>query len=302
MMSNFKKTSKGLSIFIISFMVMGIVMASGYSSSAWAALKFGVLAKRGSAVAKKKWGPLADYLTSQIGEKVVLVPLTFVGIEPAVKGKKIDYLLANSGFFVEMNKKYGVFALATMLNKRQNQALDRFGGVIFSKKGTGIKTLSDIKGKRFMCVKKTSFGGGQMAFRHMLERGINPFKDMRLLEGRKHDNVVFMVLKGKVDAGTVRSDTLERMEAEGKIKMNDFFIIDKVDDGFPFVHSTILYPEWPFAALKHTAKETNQKIKKALMSIKPNDPVAASGKFVGWIEPLDYTPVAQCLDIIKNNI
>ncbi|BBO81365.1 hypothetical protein DSCO28_19310 [Desulfosarcina ovata subsp. sediminis] len=33
---------------------------------------------------------------------------------------------------------------------------------------------------------------------------------------------------GKADVGTVRSDTLERMEAEGKIKISDFRIINPV--------------------------------------------------------------------------
>ncbi len=262
-------------------------------------IKLGVLAKRGATVAKKKWGPLAKYLTEKSGTEVRLIPLSFTGIEPAVKGKKIDYLLANPGFFVDLKKKYGIFALATMLNKRQDKALDRFGGVIFVRADSTINSVKDLKGKKFMCVKKTSFGGGQMAFRHMIERGINPFKDLKLLEGGKHDNVVYMVKKGRVDGGTVRSDTLERMEAEGKIKIKDFKVLDRVDDDFPFLHSTILYPEWPFAALKHVDSTQNQKIKEALLALKKDDPAAKAAKIAGWIEPLDYSPVATCLEIVR---
>ncbi len=156
-------------------------------SHAQTVVKLGVLAKRGAAVAQKKWGTLADYLTSATGSKFILIPLSFKAVEPAVKGKKVDYLLANPGFYVDLKARYGIKALATMLNRRQDKALDQFGGVLIVKADSPIDTVADLTGKRFMCVKKTSFGGGQMAFRLMIENGVNPFRDVTLLEGRKHD-------------------------------------------------------------------------------------------------------------------
>jgi len=284
-----------LSLSILVFPVSHIAQAQGV-------LKLGVLAKRGAQVAKKKWGSLADYLGEATGTRVVLVPLSFVAIEPAVQKKKIDYLLANPGFFVDLNEKYGVKALATMLNKRQNKALDQFGGVIFVKADSPIDGIADIKGKKFMCVKKTSFGGGQMAFRHLIEKGVDPFKDVTLLEGKKHDSVVMAVKKGIVDVGTVRSDILERMESEGKIKLSQFKVLDKANDSFPFVHTTRLYPEWPFAALSHVSDDTNKKILDALLALKPGSPAAKAGKIVGWKKPLDYTQVAECLRIVRTKM
>jgi len=268
--------------------------------SAAAAANLGVLAKRGNAVAIKKWNPLAQYLTKATGTEFKLVPLTFDAIEPALKNKKIDYLITNPGFFVTLKDKYGLTALASLLNLRQGKALNQFGGVIFVKADSPVKSLPDIKGKKFMCVKKTSFGGGQMAFRHMIEQGINPFREVSaLLEGKKHDNVAFAVRNGEADAGTVRTDTLERMQAEGKLKMSDFRIIDKVEDDFPFVHSTRLYPEWPFVAASTADPALNAKVKKALTEMSADMPAAKAAKIAGWTEPLDYTPVAECIKIVK---
>ncbi len=284
-----------------SFLFWFLVLSLGlgwFSGVGAETLRLGVLAKRGPEVAKKKWGPLTEYLTEKVGVKVVLLPLSFKAIEPAVKTHKIDYLLANPAFFVKLREKYGLYALASMLNSRQGKALDRFGGVIFVRADSPIKDLPDLRGKRFMVVKFSSFGGAYMAFRLLLENGINPFKEMKLFEGHTHDNVVFSVRKGIVDAGTVRSDTLERMEAEGKIKMAEFRVLHPIKDDFPFVHSTRLYPEWPFAALPHTDKAINAKIKKALLELKPDHPAAKAAKIVGWVEPLDYTPVAECLRIV----
>jgi acyl-CoA synthetase (AMP-forming)/AMP-acid ligase II len=46
------------------------------------------------------------------------------------------------------------------------------------------------------------------------------------------------------------------MQEEEKIDMNDFRIINKLENKkFPFVHSTQLYPEWPVAACADTDKE-----------------------------------------------
>lgn len=264
------------------------------------AANLGVLAKRGNAVAVKKWGPLAQYLTKTTGTEFKLVPLSFDAIEPALKGKKIDYLITNPGFYVTLKDKYKLSALASLLNLRQGKPLNQFSGVILVKADSPIKDLAGIKGKRFMCVKRTSFGGGQMAFRHMIENGVNPFKDVStLLQGKKHDNVAFAVKRGVVDAGTVRSDTLERMQAEGKLKLSDFRIIDRVDDDFPFVHSTRLYPEWPFVVAPTAAPALNDKVKQALTGMSVDMPAAKAAKIAGWSEPLDYAPVAECIKIVK---
>lgn len=281
---------------VLTWVVMAVTSGiAGYGYAA-DALKLGVLAKRGAEQAKAQWQPLTEYLSKTTGLTVELLPLSFDAIEPAISGKKIDYLIANSGYFSEMQPKYNISALASMMNMAPGgKSLNSFGGVILTKADSPINSVADMKGKKFMCVQKDSFGGGQMGFKHMIDKGVNPFKDTTLIEGKTHDAVVLSVLKGIVDVGTARSDTLERMEAEGKIKMSDFKIIDKVNDNFPFVHSTILYPEWPFAALSHTTKENNDKIKAALRAITSDMPASKAGEFTGWSEPLDYKPVAECL-------
>lgn len=75
-----------------------------------------------------------------------------------------------------------------------------------------------------MGVKKTAFGGFQMAWLELKNEGIDPFNDFSSLQfsGFPQDKIVYAVLNGKVDAGTVRTTTLERMAAEGLIDFNEF--------------------------------------------------------------------------------
>jgi phosphate/phosphite/phosphonate ABC transporter binding protein len=265
-----------------------------------AEIKIGLLAKRGPEQAMQQWGPTAEYLTGKVGDKVVIIPLKFEAIEPAVKNGQIDFLLANSAFFVEMEKKYGAKPVATMVNSLDGKPMDRFGGVIFVKKDSPIQTLEDMRGKKFMVVDSTSFGGGQMAWKLLLDNGIDPHKDLAaFMEGKKHDNVVLAVQNGVAEVGSVRTDTMERMEQEGKIKMGDFRIINQIKDDFPYVHSTILYPEWPVAALAATPADVAAKVGAALREITPDSAAAKAALVYGWKEPADYTSVRECLTTIK---
>ena len=280
--------------------LLGLVLFIVFSGVAQAEIKIGVLAKRGASKAMTQWNATGDYLTAKLGEPVVIIPLKFTAIEPMVKSGNIDFLLANSAFYVEMEKKYGAKAMATLINSRDGKALKNFGGVVLVRADSQIQSLADIKGKKFMCVKYSSFGGGQMAWRLLLDNGIDPKKDFTAFtEGKKHDNVVLAVRSGVMDAGTVRTDTLERMEGEGKIKMSEFRIIHPITDDFPFVRSTRLYPEWPMAALSHVNSEKATQLSAALQALASNDPAAQDAKIVGWSPAADYAPVRDCLTAIK---
>ena len=262
-------------------------------------VRLGVLAKRGPEKARQQWGPTADYLSKKLGTACELVPLKFVEIEPALKNKEINFLLANSAFFARFEKKYGLKAISTMINRKQDIALDQFGGVLFTRSDNPINSIADVRGKRMMCVKYSSFGGAQMAWRLLLEQGVDPKKDCSaFVEGGTHDNVVMAIKAGKADVGTVRSDTLERMAAEGKISLSDFKVINQIHDSYPFVHSTRLYPEWPLAVCPHTDKKVTRNVAKSLMLINFGHEAMKAAKVYKWTYPAKYNEVTACLKII----
>jgi two-component system sensor histidine kinase TtrS len=111
------------------------------------------------------------------------------------------------------------------------------------------------------------------------------------------------VREGLVDVGTVRTDILERMQDEGHIKLSEFRIINQHDHGgmsgdhagFPLVHSTSLYPEWPFSKVQHTSNLLASRVSIALAEMPEEHPAAMSGKYAGWTIPLDYQPVHDLL-------
>ncbi len=285
----------------VSVIVLSLVMLLSCAGLAAAAgpVQIGILAKRGADQTMKAWQETGNYLSQKLGREVRIVPLKFVEIEPVLQKRKIDFLLANSAFYASFQDKYNLKAISTMVNKKGIFALDKFGGVLFARKDSKINELQDIRGKRFMCVKFSSFGGAQMALRLLKESGINPRKDCAAFtEGGTHDNVVMAVLNRQTDIGTVRSDTLERMAAEGKISMDSFKIINEINDGFQFVHSTRLYPEWPMAACERCDPKLARDVAKALMLLKSTHKAMTDAKVYSWTYPANYSDVTACLRII----
>jgi phosphate/phosphite/phosphonate ABC transporter binding protein len=269
----------------------------------------GVLAKRGAEHALKKWGPTADYLTRQIpGYSFKIQPLDFRSIYPAVAQGQVEFVLANSSFYVELEALYGVQRITTLRNRVGHSVSSVFGGVIFVRSDNDdIRMLEDLKGKSFMGVDEESLGGFRMAWGELAKHDIDPYEDFSSLGfGGTHDAVVYAVWDQKVDAGTVRSDTLERMAAEGKISLSQFRVINlqtpATDSGFQFLRSTPLYPEWPFASLASTPIDLTKAVTVALLNMPEDSPAALASKSAGWTVPHNYQPVHDLLKQLQVGI
>jgi signal transduction histidine kinase len=180
-------------------------------------------------------------------------------------------------------------------NRRTGGAYTRFGALIFTRAdNTDIDSLRELTGKSFMAVHKNAFGGWWMAWRELKSGGIDPNRDFKKIaySGFPQDQVVLAVRDRKVDAGTVRTDTLERMAAEGKIELSEFKILNSmVTPNFPFGHSTQLYPEWPIAVTRSTPDALGQKVAVALLSLPGDSAISRAAGNAGWTVPLDYTSV-----------
>lgn len=256
--------------------------------------RIGLLAHREESL--KLWSPTADYLTQQIPDyRFEIVPLDNNTIGPATARGEVDFVLTNPGSYVELEARYGVTRMLTLRNLRQGQAYTVFGSVIFTRADhPHTKNLQDLRGRSFMAVDKNAFGGFLMAWREFKDHGIDPFRDFTEIRfvGLPQDPIVYAVRDGKVDAGMVRTDTLERMAADGKIRLEQFRILNPQRvAGFPFALSSRLYPEWPFAKVRQTPDALAQKVAIALLSLPPGHPAVKASKSAGWTVPLDYTPV-----------
>ena len=275
-----------------------------YLSTAHSAVKtihIGVLAHRGIDKTVDMWQATADYLNQRIPQQEFrIVPVGNDNIEELIKNKQLHFVITNPASFVSLQEKYGVTPMATL---ERTDAHTMFGAVIFSaSKNESIKSLKDLKNKTFMAVHPKAFGGWWMAWYEFKKTGINPatfFKKLEFIDFPQ-DNVVFKVLNGTADAGTVRTGILESLIQQKKINQGDIRILNR-NQGiyFPHISSTSLYPEWAFAKAKHTSDDLAQNIAIALFKMPATHLAAKMAEIKGWTVPLDYTPVHRLMKELK---
>jgi signal transduction histidine kinase/CheY-like chemotaxis protein len=264
-------------------------------------VKIGVLAVRGAENALQNWSPTADYLTAQIpGYTFKILPLSHDRIISSVQKAEVDFILTNPSFYVELEQGYGANRIATLKELRLGRVYSKYGSVIFNRLDrTDIRKVSDLKGKSFMGVSEDSLGGWLMAWRELKENGIDPHKDLKEVRyGGTHDEVVYAVRDGLIDVGTVRTNTLELMSAEGKINLQDFFVFPQSYDResqTAYLCTTREYPDWPMAKVKETPDELAEKVTVALLQMKADSPAALAAGCAGWTIPFSYQPVMECM-------
>jgi len=308
-------------LLIAVLVILGGVSAADQPNQQDKLYKIGVLAKRGPDRCLEKWRPTAEYLSRQIpGGSFTIVSLAFEQVAPAVKDGRIDFLLTNPSLYVEMEILYGVRRIATLKNLRSGKPVTVYGGVIFTAADRNdINKLDDLRGKTFIAVSERSLGGWLAARREFEFKGIDPYKDFADLSFcGTHDAVVYAVRNGRADAGTVRTDTFERMAAEGKIEISDFHFIHEHEgdhseykgelynsdtfEDYNFIHSTRLYPEWPIAQLKHIPDNLAEKVAFSLLNISSDGPAAHAAHAAhcaGWTIPHNYQSVRDCLKELR---
>ncbi len=259
-------------------------------------VKVGVLSREATDRTIAKWQPTMDYLSQAVpGYTFEMVTAGFDDMRAIAEKNEVDFFLVNPGMYVEFEADFGVNRLATMKNLRLGDAYTEFGGLIITKANNNqINNLEDLKNKTFMAVSPISLGGWYMAEGVLYDMGVEEpekfFKDISY--GNTHDNVIKAVANGEVEAGTIRTDALERAVQRGEVKLNDFKVINPQETpGFPFLHSTPLYPEWPFAAAKGGSLELEELVAKALLNMPPNSTAAKASQAEGWTVPLNYRPV-----------
>lgn len=284
--------------FLIIYLLVALLPVSlnSFAAVETKGVQIGVLAVWGNKITHKMWQPTIDYLNKKIpNHHFVLKPLKLGETITAVQQEKIAFILTNPGNYIELEARFGISRLATLKTKKQNKISSQFSAVIFTHANrSDINKLEDLRNKSFMGVKKKAFGGFQMAWLEFIEHNINPFEDFSSLQfsGLPQDKIVYAVLNNKIDAGTVRTTTLERMAAGGHIDLNKIKVLNRLlDTEFPFVRSTKLYPEWPIAKLKNTPHTLSKLLSIALLKLPSDSLEAKHSRSSGWTVPLDYSPV-----------
>jgi len=259
----------GMAAFAVICLLAGVASAE---------IKFGILPRLSATELYGMFNPLAEYLSKETGEKVSLViPKDFDAFKAAVKARQMDIGFANSLIYVQLRKEANVDLLAL---SAEAKAGTKFRGIIIARKDSGIEKLQDLKGKRLVFVEKDSAAGYIFQMLLLSKAGLDVHKDFTTLPfAKKHDNVSMAVFNKAADAGGIREDDFDKMK-------------DKVDlSQLKIVGYTDYFPNWPVFGASKLNKGTAEKIKAALLKLKPND--AESEKVLGPAKLAGFAPVTD---------
>jgi C4-dicarboxylate-specific signal transduction histidine kinase len=286
---------------LILLFVLSAPPASAVSAVQKPTVSIGVLAFRGPEHAMQRWQPVASFLNRSLQQyNFRIIPLNLEQMRKSTMSGELDFILTNPGNYVLLESLYGVSRIATLKRHWQGRTYSQYGAVIFTRRdNSSIKQLRDLRNHSLMVVNNHAFGGFQMAWRELKQAGIDPFSDLSQLHynGFPQDNIVFSVLAGEVDAGTVRTGLLENLASKGKINLDDVKVLRNIPNGkqFPFLVSTHLYPEWPLAKLSHTPDHLAREIVVALFSANLSEFQLSDAARISWTIPMDYTEVHELM-------
>lgn len=261
-------------------------------------LKIGVLAYKGKEAALREWAAHADYLSRRLAPlRFEAVPLGYEGDEltHAVATHRVDFVITNPGHYIELELAGHATRIATRRMQGPAGILDRFGGTAVTRAGrVDLTDYRSLKGKQVLIPSTSSLGGWQVHLREGLAQGIDLREESRITELHDHQKVISAVLRGEADAGFVRSDLIEEMARDGRLDPQRLRLINpRQEPGYPYLLSTRLYPEWPFALVHGTDPDLAVRVLAALLEIPADSPAARAAGIQGWTVPGDYHTLAD---------
>jgi phosphonate transport system substrate-binding protein len=187
-----------------------------------------------------------------------VVPKDFEAFKQAVKSGQMDAGFANPLIYVQVKNNVDIEPLALSSEVKSGT---RFRGILIARKDSAITKPQDLKGKKISFIDKDSAAGYVFQMLLLSRAGLDVDKDITVLPfAKKHENVAMAVLNKTADAGGIREEELEKMK-------------DKVDvSQLRIVGFTDYFPNWPFFATPKLKKDTAEKLRTALLKLRPNDP------------------------------
>jgi len=242
----------------LTLTVLGIFLFFLHSPLQAAELKFGFTPVLSESEMREEFQPLMEYMTKAIGMEVTLyIAKNYGDLREQMEAGKVDIGSFSPFAYVDAVTGGKIKIIAQSI-------LDHsafYKGLIITRTDSGVKELSDLKGKRFAFVDPKSASGYVYPRAMLIEKGFDPdkfFKEIVFAGG--HDKVIVEVLEGTVEAGAIYDGALSIAKGKG-LKTENLATIASTD---PIPHDAIV--------VKSDLDDgMTQKIQKALIDLEKSE-------------------------------
>jgi len=184
-------------ILVLAVLIAGLFTASVNAQE----LKFGFTPVLSEPEMRTEFEPLMNYLSESLGQKVTLyIAKDYGDLRTQMENGSVDIGSFSPFAYVDAARGGKIRIIAQSII----EGSATYRGLIVARKDSGLKTIADLKGKRFAFVDPKSASGYVYPRAMLIEKGINPetfFKET--IFAGSHDKVIAAVLDGRVDAGAI---------------------------------------------------------------------------------------------------
>lgn len=207
----------------------------------------------------RKFKPLGEYLSKQLGMDVKFVPVSdYPAVVESLASNRLDMAWLGGFTFVQVHLKDPT---ATPLVQREQDA--QFTSK-FITANPDVKSLADLKGKSFAFGSISSTSGSLMPRYFMLkEDNIKPESYFsRVAYSGAHDATVAWVQAGKVDGGVLNASVWQKLVDAGKVDTNKVKVFA----------TTPTYYDYNWTVRGNMDPALKEKIKAAFLALDPANP------------------------------
>ena len=284
------------SITFIAFTVCAAV--GGMAAAQSAPLRVGLLASGPTTDVRADWGPWVEAVSDAMGEEVLLRKLPPDALRAAVLNEEVEVVITNPVHFVEIRAAHRLSgAVATVDMDPGEPATPYFGGVIVRRRDRDAwATPSDLSGARVAYQDRGLLGGYAAPMKRILDAGVRRSSLRFSRTGPGYDDVLEAVLEDRADIGFVRTGVLERWERRGDPRRSGLEVVGPIEvDGFPYVTSTPVYPEWPVVLMPHLDESRGRRFAQTLLAMEPGSEALGAARIGQITVPADYSRVETLL-------
>ena len=236
----------------------------------------------------ERYTPLADYLSRKIGHKIELKMLTRYGnIVNNFVSSGMDGAFFGSFTYTLAHARLGVEVIARPVSL---DGTSTYHGLLFVRKDSGILSIKDMKGKRFVFVDKATTAGYLLPLEFFHHNGVRNYKTY-LAEtyfAGTHEDAILDVLERKADIGAAKNTVFERLAKNDPRISKELLVLMKSPE----------VPENALAVRKDLDEALKQGIKTTLLTMDEEAGGQAVLKAFGaqrFIETTDkdYAPIIE---------
>jgi len=256
----------------------------------------GLIPERNIFAQVERYEPLSGYLSKKINRKIRLTVIPRYGnIIENFASAGLDGAFFGSFAYALAHQRLGVEALARPVNP---DGVSTYHGLIFVRKDSGIRSIREMKGKRFALVDRATTAGYLLPLVYFKSHGTNykTYLKESYFTGT-HEDAILDVLDRKADIGAAKNTVFERMAASDDRLKKELIVLARSPD----------VPENGLAVRKDLDGALKAALKESLLTMHENPENQGLLKAFGakrFIETSDrdYEPVYRYAGEIELNL